>query len=169
MSNDLLQSVLEFFSVRERIVLCSTNKKWDELIQSTLIYEFAVPFMRFDQQLGTIYLMIHRSSELNRKQCLPIIEEQRIRVKKALDDGNELASLGRLNNLFFNEMLEMSNFEIKIAPSNVEINVAIENPMTRNNIFSEFIIKVIFLISFLKLLALYTAKKVMIRFHHPYL
>ena len=144
--DDLLRSVFEFLPVRERMVLCSINKKWYEMMQSAFIYESAVPFMRLDQQLGTIYLVIHRSSELNRKQCLPVIKEQRIHVKKALGDRKELGSLGRLNNLFFNEVLAMSNFEINVVPSNVEFNVAIESPMSRHDNFSEFIIKSILIL-----------------------
>jgi hypothetical protein len=54
--------------------------------------KFAIP-LRLDQKLGTIYLMIDRSSELNGKWNLPTIEKQRNHVKKALADGKELASL----------------------------------------------------------------------------
>jgi hypothetical protein len=147
MSEDLLQSAVEFLNVRDRIVLCPTNKQWYKMIQSTLIYEFAVPFMRLNQKLGTIYLVTHRSPELNRKICLPTIEEQRIHLKKALEDGKELASLGRLNHFFFNEVLERSDIEISVTTSNVETNVTTENLMALDDIWSrpirEFLIKVI--------------------------
>ena len=155
MSEDLLQSTVEFLSVRDRIVLCSTNKQWYTMIQSTLIDEFAVPFMRLNQKLGTIYLVTHQSPQLNGKMCLPTIEEQRIHLKKALEDGKELASLGCLNHFFFNEVLDRSDIEISVTTtSNVETNVTTENLMALDDIWPrriiEFLIKVILILLVLR-------------------